>query len=73
MDSQTKPRIPPLPDPNDPEQVREWNDYLRSVGITPATGPFRFEPFESKLKPRFYLLRKWVIWPVRTFIDRRFR
>lgn len=72
MDSQTKPRIPSPPDPNDPEQVREWNDYLRSIGITPATGPWRPIDFEP-INPSFYLLRRWVIWPVRTFIDRRFR
>lgn len=51
------------------EDWREWNEFLRSIGVRPAAAPwtpFTFVP----IKPRFYLLRKWVIWPVRRLIRR---
>ncbi len=58
--------------PKTDEELREWHDFIRSMGGVPATGPWP-PVFPELIKPRFYLLRKWVIWPVQRFIKRRLR
>ena len=67
-------RIPRGPQPDrrmTDEEREEWRAYLRSVGITPATGTAPWPPrFPETIKPRFYRLRRWLIWPVRRLIRR---
>jgi hypothetical protein len=72
METTKLPRFPGNGPPLTDEERREWHDFLRSIGVQPASGAWPRVPFEP-IKPRFYLLRKWMIWPVRRFIKRRLR